>query len=191
MPAVRRRLACLGAVVAVAIAVAGCGSATPATPLVGSPSPIETAASPSGTGPPAASASGSPDLTPVPTASGAASGSPAPTTVAQTDTSWGRIWDALPAGFPRYPGATDSGSGDVASGSFVANADAATVATWMTGALRVAGYSTVDSSGPLEDGSRVIESVGATAGCRVRTTVRPLGGVTMIDVLFGAKCRFS
>ena len=31
-----------------------------------------------------------------------------PPLVTRTDTAWGRIWDALPAGFPVYPGAIDS-----------------------------------------------------------------------------------
>ena len=99
--------------------------------------------------------------------------------------------DALPASFPRYPGAAPaSGAREPVSAELTVPADAATVLAGLRTALEAAGYSTVSQTGPLEDGSRTIESVGSTAGCRVRTTVGPLGGLTHITILFGAACPF-
>ncbi len=54
--------------------------------------------------------------------------------------------------------------------------------------LAAAGYSTEALSGPSEDGSLVIDSVGTDPACRVQTRIRPLGGTTMITVLYGAAC---
>jgi hypothetical protein len=45
-------------------------------------------------------------------------------------------------------------------------------------------------SGPLEDGSRVIDSVGDD-GCRVETVISPLSGTTHVTVRFGAACPFE
>jgi len=60
----------------------------------------------------------------------------------------------------------------------------------MQSALAAAGYSTNTLSGPAEDGSLVIDSAGGGGdpACRVQTRVRPLGGTTMITVLFAAAC---
>ena len=117
-----------------------------------------------------------------------------PPPVTQTDTAWGRIWDALPAGFPVYPGAVESeeaGGGDPVSGTFsVGGADPAEVATAMQGQLELATFSTEALSGPLEDGSFVIDSVG-DADCRIETTVKPAGGLALITVRYGAACPFE
>jgi hypothetical protein len=106
-----------------------------------------------------------------------------------TETEWGTIHDTLPPGFPRYPGSnpTETGAGP-ASGVFDVPADVSTVTTWFQGALEGAGFSTLSLSGPAEDGSMEIESVGLTAQCRVRTTVAPLGGSTIVTILYGAVC---
>jgi hypothetical protein len=107
-----------------------------------------------------------------------------------TETDWGTIHDALPPGFPRYPGSTPTETGGgPASAVFDVPADVSTVTTWLQGALEGAGFSTLSLSGPSEDGSMEIESVGpATTQCRVRTTVAPLGGSTIVTILYGAVC---
>jgi hypothetical protein len=110
----------------------------------------------------------------------------------QSDTAWGRIWDALPGAFPRYPGASPATlSREPVSAEFTVPADPSAVVSTLRTALEAAGYATVSQSGPLEDGSRTLESAGATSGCRVLTTVAPLGGLSQIVVLFGAACPFS
>ena len=108
----------------------------------------------------------------------------------QTDTDWGRIWDTVPQGFPRFPGSTvaDDASPDPASARFsVPGGDPKAIATWMQGALEEAGLDTVGLNGPAENGSFVLDSVGA-AECRVQTTIAPLGDLTFITVLYGSDC---
>jgi len=118
--------------------------------------------------------------------------SPAPggsSTVSQTDTTWGRIWDALPAGFPRYPGAApaDDSSATPASARYVvAGSEPEVIAAWLQAGMETATFST-DVSGPLEDGSFTLDSVG-DAGCRIETTIAPLGGMIFVTVLYGADC---
>jgi len=115
-----------------------------------------------------------------------------PAIVSQTDTDWGRIWDALPAGFPRYPGSvpTETGEFEAVSAEFAVPEDPAVVTAWLQAGLEGAGYSTEALSGPLEDGSRVIDSV-ADGGCRIETVIRSLGGVTHVAVRFGAACPYE
>lgn len=148
-------------VIALGLAAIGCGSTTQPSPPATSP------ASPAATNAPSAPPPGG-----------------------TTETEWGRIHDALPPGFPRYPGSTptETGAGP-ASAVFDVPADVMTVTTWLQGALEGAGFSTLSLSGPSEDGSMEIESVGpATTQCRVRTTVASLGGSTIVTVLYGAVC---
>jgi hypothetical protein len=57
----------------------------------------------------------------------------------------------------------------------------------MQGALETATFTTEALSGPFEDGSLVLDSVG-DAGCRIQTTIAPLGGMTFVTVLYGAAC---
>jgi hypothetical protein len=99
------------------------------------------------------------------------------------------IWDTLPPGFPRYPGSepTETGEG-AASAVLDVPADVQTVTTWFQAALEHAGFSTFTLSGPAEDGSMEIESVGPVDECRVRTTIAPLGGSTVVTILYGASC---
>jgi hypothetical protein len=114
--------------------------------------------------------------------------------VSQTDTEWGRIWDAVPAGFPVFPGAVvsdEAGGGEPVSATWTAGGtDAAEIATWLQSELELATYSTEALSGPLEDGSFVLDSVG-DAGCRLETKIVPAGDLAIITVRFGADCPFE
>lgn len=155
--------------------------------------PTVTPTASTGTGPTPTS-SATPSATPatpspVPTDAGA---SPVATIPPQTDTDWGRIWDALPAGFPAFASArpTETGTGPASATLDVGATDPMEVATFYQSALEGAGYSTVSMSGPREDGSIEIESAGAGT-CRVRTTVTPLGGTTIVTILYGADCPFA
>jgi hypothetical protein len=170
-----RRAACL---LAVSIAVvAACGTSGP----TGSPVRLSPAVAPGST---------EAVLTPVP--GGVATPRAGPTgTPSQTDTDWGRIWDALPDSFPR-PGSSipaDSIEGPV-SAAFSVGASPSQVVDTMQAALDGAGYQS-DLSGPLEDGGFVFDSTGTPDGCRVQTTVKPLSGTTLMTVRFGAACRFE
>jgi hypothetical protein len=122
-----------------------------------------------------------------------ADGTPtASSSITQTDTAWGRIWDAVPAGFPRFPGSSPAGDASAAPSSArytVPGSDPEEIAAWLQAGLETAMFST-DVSGPLEDGSITLDSVG-DAGCRIQTTVAPLGGMTFVTVLYGADCPIS
>src|SRR6476646_6826509 len=111
--------------------------------------------------------------------------------VSQSDTDWGRIWDGLPPGFPSIPGATpdENAAGGPASAVFVVqDGDATVIATSLQTALKSAGYTTVGSMDPLEDGSGVLEMTGSPAGCAVQVTASPTGGLTTVRILYGAGC---
>lgn len=154
---------CLAA--AVAFALAACGSTVPsATP--------RTSASPA--------VPARPTLT----------GSAAPV-AGQTDTAWGRIWDTLPAGFPTISGSTPSeeaSTGPASATLAVEGVDAQSIATSLRMQLEAAGYTTEGLNGPTEGGGFVLESTGTTAGCKVQATVAPLGGLTIVTILYGADC---
>jgi hypothetical protein len=160
----------LAITVGLAIAVAACGgSATPTPGATQAPSP--------------------PAPTDVP---GGSDRTPAPTPGLLPSQAWGAAWDALPPNFPVPAGAKPAEPGDPAdgpvSGAFVIDGVPNDVATAIQNGLAAAGYSTEAVNGPLEDGSLVIDSVGRDPACRVQTRVRPLGGTTMITVLYGASC---
>jgi hypothetical protein len=160
--------------------VAACGDS------LGSPTPPPTTPPSSVVSPGLPTAEPSLDASP-----GATDATPAPE-IGQTDTDTeiGRIWDALPPGFPEYPGSvpTETGEGPV-SGQFSVQADVATVTTFLQGGLETAGFSTESLSGPLEDGSMEIVSIGPdSADCRVRTSIAPAGGTTLVTVLYGSSC---
>jgi hypothetical protein len=114
--------------------------------------------------------------------------------VGQTDTAWGRIWDGLPSGFPPVPDATpdENAAGDPASAVLVIEGgNAAGVSTFLQTQLRNAGYTTVGSPEPLEDGSVVLDMTGHGADCKIQVTVTPTGGLTTVRILYGAACPFE
>jgi hypothetical protein len=157
------------------LVLVGCGADAPTgTTSATTASPTAAASGPSDSGAPASESAES----------------SVPPQTGQTDTEWGRIWDEVPAGFPRYPGSTtaDDATPDPASDRYVVSgAEAQQIATWMQGALETATFTTEALSGPFEDGSLVLDSVG-DAGCRIQTTIAPLGGMTFVTVLYGAAC---
>ena len=161
--------------------VVACDPTGPTPSVAPTVAQVSPAASPTAT--PVASPDESAAATVEPTAS------PAPA-VGQTDTAWGRIWDALPSGFPRYPGATpaDDAAEEPASAIYaLPSGDPAEIASWLQTGLETATYSTEALSGPLEDGSYVLDSVGEP-GCRIQTKVAPLGSLILVTVLYGAAC---
>lgn len=108
----------------------------------------------------------------------------------QTDTTWGRIWDTLPSGFPTIVGAkpVELANG-AASATLAVDGDSAkSITTTMQAALEAAGFRTQGLSGPLEDGSYVLDSVGTPTGCLVQVTAAPIGGVTTVMIMYGAIC---
>lgn len=150
------------------------------------------AATPSGSPAADASAAPSPAASAMAASPSPADASPSPSPkVTQTDTSWGPIWDAVPASFPVPTGAEPVSVNEAVSTSWsIQGTDAASVAQEMQTALEAAGYSTAASSGPLENGARIIDSVGASSACAVQTRVTPLGDTVSVTVMFGAACPF-
>ncbi len=171
------------AAVALAAALAACGGAA-------TPAPTGTPSGPSATAAPTAppTTPSPPPPTKVPGGNGATL-APLPGTI---ETTWGTAWEALPAGFPLPPGLSPAEPGDPAdelsSGAFVVERDVDAVAEQARAALDGAGYSIEALGGPAEDGSLVVDAVGQDPACRIRVTVRPLGGLTLVSVLFGAAC---
>jgi hypothetical protein len=126
-----------------------------------------------------------------PAANGTSERSPAASPPGTTETTWGRIWDGLPSSFPNYPGAEPTQTGEGAASAVLdIPANAATAASWYEKTLKLAGYTTEALSGPLENGSLVIASVGAGSGCRVQTSLVPTGSQTIATILFAAACPF-
>ena len=164
----------------VAILLAGC-SATDGTSAPPTTAPATVEATEDGP---------TPELTLLPTEPGttAEPGSPG-----QTDTEWGRIWDGLPKGFPAFPGAhpTEVGSGPASATLDAGSAEPGAVANFYKTALQAGGWIVIGLSGPREDGSFELSSVDIHPACQVRTTVTPLGGSTIVTVLYGAGCPFN
>ena len=158
------------ALLAATVLFAGCG---PAPTTSGAPS-----TAPTGAPSPGASTDAS---QPAPSAAGGT----------QTDTTWGRIWDNVPSGFPRYPGSSvaDDTSPEPVSATYAiaGGGDPPKIASWMQAALETATFSTEALSGPLEDGSFVLDSVG-DGGCRIQVVIAPMGGLTFVTVRYGAAC---
>ena len=73
---------------------------------------------------------------------------------------------SLPAGFPAYQGSTpaqEAATGPASAVLAVQGVAARTVADWMQSKLELASYSTEALSGPLEDGSFVLDSTRTSA----------------------------
>lgn len=177
-----RRLARALGLPVLALALGACGGTTGPTAPTLAPTDAPSSSAPPSVAPPASGA-----------ASVAPSSDPAPSGLGQSETAWGRIWDGVPEGFPRFGGGRD---GDDATAEPVSDVyvveggDAADIATWIQAAMEAATYSTESLSGPLEGGDFQLESVG-DAGCRILTTITPQGNLVLVSVLYGAECPAS
>jgi len=179
--------------ITLAVLVAAC-TASPGASSASSPaaSAAHTAAptAPTGTARPSASPTASAAAIESPAVSPTDASQPAATPVGTTQTPWGRILDAVPAELPVFPGAAvaDPPSGGAVSGAWTTKAPVSEVASWYHDALLAANWAKVDDGGVLEDGSHVLDVQGDLPECKAQVTVKPLGGSTMITVLFGAGC---
>src|SRR5206468_1833149 len=130
-------------------------------------------------------------LTHVASAVGQPTPTPTPAPPSQTNTDWGRIWDAAPASFPRRPGSepTETAAGP-ASAVLSVPAGVAETTDWYATSLGQAGYKVAGASGPLEDGSYVVDATGKPAACHVQVTVANVGTLTVATIMYGASCPF-
>jgi hypothetical protein len=113
---------------------------------------------------------------------------PGPSLPSQSETAWGRIWDALPPWFPLPPGAipTETGKGPAtAELALPSGSTAAGAAAFFRSEFDKVGFVTVNFDGPLEDGSFVVSVPGA---CHVEVQTLPLGSGVVARVLYGAAC---
>ena len=153
-------------------------------------------ASPSPTTAPQTATPGAPSATPAVTSAVSPitteAATPAPTQPGQSETDWERIWDDLPAGFPSYPGAhpTETGQGPASAILDAGTAKPPQVTDFYRTAFASIGYDVISSDGPREDGSYEL-IVSDQGDCDVRITAAPLGGSTIITVMYGAHCPFS
>jgi predicted small lipoprotein YifL len=109
----------------------------------------------------------------------------------QTDTDWGRIWDTLPSSFPSIPGARPSeeaATGPASATMVIEGNVARLVAAALVTQLAAAGFPTAGLGTPLEDGSYTLDATGATPGCKVQLTIKPMGDQTIVSILYGAAC---
>jgi len=127
---------------------------------------------------------------PTATATAASTGSLVPPIVGQTDTEWGRMWDAIPADFPVYAGATPSEEAATAPASAVLvvnGTDPKTIATWTAKQLTQAGFDINGELAALENGSYAVDGARGT-DCLVHVEATPLGTMTTITIYYGASC---
>jgi hypothetical protein len=109
----------------------------------------------------------------------------------QSDTEWGRIWDALPPSFPSPNGAipaTDTGEG-ATSAQLSVPRSVGDVAGFFVAELGATGW-TVNRDGPLEDGSIDVTATKGDA-CQLAISVLPVGDGSLVKVLYGAGCPFD
>lgn len=185
MPRSIRRLARPAVIALVVGLVAACaGTGEPTDPTSPSTGASTAAVTPVGPASPAPSAT--PGVTPVP---GGSEEPVVPPPGGTTQTPWGEILDELPGSFPVFPGAEPSEplEGPVTA-TLLAPAEVDDVAEWTRRALEAAGFTTEALSSPLEDGSRVLDTVGDLPECRIQTAFRPVDGSTIITVRYGAGC---
>jgi len=138
-----------------------------------------------------------PTITPAAaTATAAPAATDAPATslpMTQSETGWGRIWDAVPSSFHVPEGAqpAEPETGPVSAAYTVPRTAAAprAIAEQYRDALDDVGYGT-GLDGPLEDGSFTVWSSNAY-GCDTLTTVLPRGDESLVTVLYGAGCPFE
>lgn len=185
-PAPRRSVHPL--VVLLMLAAAGCGAAGPSPEAtIGPPATAESGLIDPEDGIPGADAEDTP---------GGAGSSPPGDEFADPErhaitTEWGRLWDRVPDDFPIHPDgypADDALPDDPVSAVYAVDADdVAEIVSWMQAALEEATYSTEALSGPLDDGTYAIDSVG-DAGCRIEVTIAPLDGLALVTVRYGAEC---
>jgi len=177
------------AATALAFGVAACGGTASTAGPSTTTSPAATSTPPSTAAPAETSETATP---PTPTEVPGGNGQTPPPSPGTFETAWGVAWDGLPPGFPVPPGSEPAEPGDPAegpvSGTFAIGRAPDDAVAAMQAGLTAAGYSTEALSGPFEDGSLVIDSVGTVPECRVQTRIRELGGTTMITVLYGAAC---
>ena len=132
---------------------------------------------------------------PLPPTAAGPSATPGPSLPTQTDTEWGRIWDALPPWFPIPDGSqpTETGAGPVtAELQLPAGSGTATeIAQDFRAAFQQAGFASVNVDGPLEDGSVTVSVPGFDGACRIEVQVVPLGSVVVARILYGADCPFE
>jgi hypothetical protein len=120
---------------------------------------------------------------------GSAGLSPSPGEVSQTDTDWGRIWDAVPPTFPRPPGSSGAQpiGREPTSADLELEGDAAGVIEFYQTMLKPPNFET-DKQGPLEDGSWVLNGFIPSSECQWQVTATPLGGLSHVSILYGAGC---
>jgi hypothetical protein len=185
MHAPTRALAAAAAITAALVAACAAPAPTPASTPARSASAVAVRTATPTAAPTAV-------LTPVPQPSTSPTEPAAPTDApggGTTKTDWGTILDHVPEGFPVFPGAEPAELPDGPnSGAWSATGDVDAVATWYRTKLEELGFTTKDLSSPLEDGSRVLDTVSDLPECRIQTTFRPADGSTMIVVLYGAGC---
>ncbi len=148
------------------------------------------AATPAPTVPPTGAISTPVVATPEPASLGpAASLAPSASPVGTTSTDFGAIRDAVPPSFPLPPDLKPADLPDGAfSGTYTTPTASGAVATAIAAGLEFVGWTAVTTSGPTEAGEVTIDAAGTGPGCRTRVTVGPLGGLTVVKVLYGATC---
>jgi hypothetical protein len=186
MPSPIRRLLPLALAGLLGASLAACGSTGP----VGSASPRDSVPSSPSAAPTAAPATPVPTagLTPVP---GGATATPDDSYGGgpSVETEWGTILVNLPEGFPVFPGAAAVDPMDgPATHAWEAVATADEVAAWYAATFEELGWSHIDLSSPLEDGTQVLDLGTDLPECRVQLAFQPHGGSTMIILLYGAGC---
>jgi hypothetical protein len=190
-PPARSAVRAVGLLALVTVVLAACGDRAAATPAPSASSQAAVTARPAAT-PTAVPGTDTPQPQPTEVPGGSSftpPPGPLPGDVTTTETPWGTILDAVPSTFPVFPRAVPAEPTDgPASAAFLAAAAVDVVATWYTDALEALGFSTLNLSTPLEDGSRVLDTQGDLPECWIRTTFRPAGESTMITVLYAAGC---